>query len=130
MLMVLNLPATLPREIEGMVQLQAEEISPFPAERTCVAWELLEQQDQFSRVLMCLCARKPLDQLHDLYHSAGLVPDRVDIDVLGWLALIKDAGELTDSADCLLLIIQDGHSDVVAWQKGQPCLIRSLVKAS
>lgn len=130
MLMVLNLPATLPREIEGMVQLQAEEISPFPAERTCVAWELLEQQDQFSRVLMGLCARKPLDQLHDLYHSAGLVPDRVDIDVLGWLALIKDAGELTDSADCLLLIIQDGHSDVVAWQKGQPCLIRSLVKAS
>lgn len=128
MLMVLNLPAILPAEIAGMVQLQAEEISPFPAERTCVAWECLAQQDQHSRVIMGLCARKPLDQIHDLFQSQCRVPDRVDVDVLGWLELLKSGGFLREATGVLLLILKGEHCDVVAWQNGAPCLLRSLVK--
>jgi hypothetical protein len=126
--MVLQLPATEPAEIQGMLELQAEEISPFPPEATLLAWEVLQSSERQSRVLMALCSRNPLNKLHDVYAKVGIVPSRVDIDVLGWVELIKQ-DHLSDAEDCLVLLLDGDRSHAVAWHQGHVCLIRSLVGA-
>jgi|GEM_PF-1734822 len=128
LMMVLQLPATEAAEIQGMLELQAEEISPFPPEATLMAWEALQSFGRQTQVLMALCSRKPLDKLHDLYAKVGTVPSRVDIDVLGWLELIKK-DHLSDTEDGLVFLLQGNQSYAVAWHQGHPCLIRSLVGA-
>lgn len=129
MMMVLTLPATEPAEIDGMVQLQAEEISPFPPERTSAAWEILDQNPPQSRVLMALCARKGLDRIENLYAARGHLPKRVDVDILGWLELLTRENRVPADESGMLLILQEDHSYLVALDQGQPCLIRSMVGA-
>ncbi len=129
MMMVLTLPATSESEIDGMVQLQAEEISPFPPERTCVSWEKLEEHPPRTKVLMALTARKELDGLQTLLATQGWLPQRVDVDILGWLELLNAEAFLAADQDALVLILQGDNSYVVAWHKGYPCLIRSMLQA-
>ncbi|MDF3130725.1 hypothetical protein P0Y35_16060 [Kiritimatiellaeota bacterium B1221] len=129
MMMVLTLPATTESEIDGMVQLQAEEISPFPPERTCVSWEKLEEKAPRTKVLMALTSRKELDGLQARLSPLNCSPQRVDVDVLGWLELLQSDEFLTSENDALILILQGENSYVVAWHKGHPCLIRSMLQA-
>lgn len=129
MMMVLDLPATDRADLDGMVRLQAEEISPFPPERTCVSWEILQQDPPQTRVLMALCARRELDQLQTLYAGTGKLPRRVDVDVLGWIELLKSGGPLADRESALLVLLKGAHAHAVAWHRGAPCLIRSWIDA-
>ncbi|MGA0368651.1 MAG: hypothetical protein ACO3N7_04290 [Kiritimatiellia bacterium] len=129
MIMVLDLPSTDETELEGMVQLHAEEISPFPPERTCVSWEILQQEPPQTKVLMALCSRKELDQLQELYAETGSLPERVDVDVLGWLELLRNEDLQPDQDSALWLLLQGDHAVVVAWLRGNPCLIRSWIDA-
>ena len=129
MMMVVTLPSTDPADIEGMVQLQSEDISPFPPERTRVSWEILDQAPPQSTVLLSLCAQKELDALQKQFGGKGSMPARVDVDVLGWLELLKSEKFLTPETDTLVLILHGESCHVLAWQHGVPRLIRSWMNA-
>ncbi|WFB37162.1 hypothetical protein P3T73_05240 [Kiritimatiellota bacterium B12222] len=127
--MTLSLPSTDPQELQGMAELEAEEISPFPPERTCLGWEILEQSEKQSRILLALCARKHVETLPENLQTYGMIPGRVDAEILAGIENLKRAGQLTATQDQLLLYLQGNDGTLVAWQQGIPVLIRSLMDA-
>lgn len=127
LMMVLTLPSSDVSELDGMISLQAEELSPYPPERTSHSWELLASAGNHSQVLLVLCALQKLDQLHEQCASQQLpLPRRVDVDLLGGLELLAAKGLLPEEASTLLLIAQDSTVYVVAWHENQPVLFRTL----
>nr|MDA3874326.1 hypothetical protein [Kiritimatiellia bacterium] len=110
-----------------MISLQAEELSPYPPERTAHSWERLAVTNNQSQVLLALCALQKLDSLHEQYTSQHLpLPRRVDVDLLGGLELLTSRGMLPEESSTLLLIVQNATVHLVAWHEDQPVLFRTL----
>lgn len=126
LIMVADLPTREPDEIDGMVSLRAEEISPFPVERTCAGWEALRDTDTGSRVLMALADLRHVQTLHDWLSEVRVLPRRVDVDVLGWLEVLREGGHLPEAESRLLLLVDGVQCHAVVWYRGGPCAIRSL----
>lgn len=127
LMMGLTLPSADPSELEGMITLQAEELSPYPPERTSHSWELLESTGNQSLVLLVLCALQKLDPLHEQCVSRHLpLPRRVDVDLLGGLELLKAKGLLPEESSTFLLFVQASAVYLVAWHRNQPILFRTL----
>jgi hypothetical protein len=127
LMMITDLPSADPGEIDSMVELQAEEISPFPPERTEVAWEILRELDNgSSRVLMVLISQQKLERVHDLLLPTVGLPARLDVEVMGWLEMMLVNGHLSSGKDLWVLIVSGDDATLVAWHDDTPVLIRSL----
>lgn len=127
LMMVTDFPSQHFAELGSMVELQAEEISPFPPERTGVAWEVLrEAGSEISRVLMVLVPLQKLERLHDLLLPQTGLPVRLDVEVMGWLEMMQVNGHLSSGTDLWVLILAKSEATLVAWHDDTPVLFRSL----
>lgn len=127
LIMITDFPSRDPAEIHAMVDLQAEEISPFPPERTQVAWEVCREPGSgSSRVLMALISKEKLQAAHDALFPFTGPPDRVDVEVMGWLEVMKNHGTLPAAEDVWILILTGEDATLVAWHEEGPVLLRSV----
>ena len=94
LLRVADLPAAAPDELRGMAELQIDKFSPFPAEESAVAYELLAERDGRARVLLSAIRTETVDLLADALRTTGLAPRRIDLNLLGWWRLLADAGHI------------------------------------
>ena len=125
--MVLDLPTQDRLELDSMVDLQAEELSPFPPERTQVAWEVLKPLDSGgSRVLLTLLPLQKLEALHEPLLSSVGIPDRIDVDVLGWIQQLSTEDTFPGEQDGWMLLFIGEDVILVAWYEAAPVLIRVL----
>lgn len=126
LILILDLPTLDAGEISDMVELQAEEISPFPPERTHVAWEVLRELGQgASRVMIVLMAEQKLQRIHDLLLPTVGLPVRLDVEVMGWLEMMLVNGYLS-TGDVWVLLLTGREATLVAWHGNTPVMIRSL----
>ncbi len=116
LLIALRLPTRDLQEIDAMVELQSEEFTPFPPERTCRGWEVVGEHDTGLRVRLVLASTSRLQELRQAARDVGLRVRRVDVDVLGCLHLLKQTSPLQDGAG---LLIRDGVGDLMVWNDGQ-----------
>lgn len=124
---VVDLPSLELEELRGMAELQVDKFSPFPTEQMAVAVEVLHQEAASSRVLIAAVQHEVIDQAGDFLASAGVYPQSVDVDVMGWWRLICDAGHLTGSQGQEAVVIYDeqaAHMFLV--RDGFPVVVRSL----
>lgn len=125
--MVLDLPTQDREELSSMVDLQAEELSPFPPERTQVSWEVLKTlKPGGTRVLLSLLPMQKLEDLHEALTSTVGVPSRIDVDVLGWLNELSSGEDFPREEDSWILLCTHQNVMLIAWHQGTPVLIRSL----
>ena len=126
LLRVVDLPTPDPAELEGMIELQVDKLSPFPVENLIVSYERLEVTESATRVLIAAVQRQRAEELGDVFHDLGTELWRIDVDVLGWWRLLKDeAGGESRGVQVTVLALPDDTLLVVS-QDGIPMLLRFL----
>ena len=126
LLRVANLPSTDAEELRGMAELQVDKFSPFPVENMAVSHDLLARTEAASRVLIAAVQRTHIEALRDLLGRAGLAPEHVDVEILGWWRLLKDAGRVAAQGRQILLVIDAQSTELIVAQDGDPVLFRAL----
>lgn len=123
---VVELPSIDLEELRGMAELQVDKFSPFATEQMAIAIEVLHQVEDRSRVLIAAVQNEYIDHLGEFLMKAGLYPQSVDVDVLGWWTLIRDAGHLTAGGQEMVLIHDDHCAQLIVARDGIPVMIRAL----
>lgn len=126
LLRVLNLPTVNDDEIAGMVDIQMDKLSPFPADNTITSYEILARSDTGSTVIVAAARRNMVDALGSVMSNASLFARRLDVETLCWLQLLSDADELAE-AGCQIVILRDVRTtDLVALRDGLPIVMTSM----
>lgn len=126
LLRVLDLPTADAVEIEGMVALQLDKISPFPVEQMRSAWETLSTGPAGSRVLVAAIPADRIESYCRPYTKAGLTPTRLDARILGWWQCLSAAGEIPDQGACAGLLADSQSAELIIFQDGVPSVFVSL----
>lgn len=123
---VVELPTVDEDEVAGMVQLQVDKFSPFPTDATIVSHEVISKTENASCVLIAIVERKTVDSVGAVLTAARIFPQRVDIETLCWLQLLRDAKELSQQG-CQVTVLQDvSCCEIIITQDGLPVAFRSL----
>ncbi len=126
LLRVALLPSTDPDELRGMSELQTDKYSPFPVETMALGAETLETTEASSLVVMAAVRRDLVDAWGRTIQEAAALPDRVDVEPLGWWWVLKQSGAVP-ALGSQLLVRQDGANvDLILARDGAPLLFRSL----
>ncbi|MCF7838777.1 MAG: pilus assembly protein PilM, partial [Candidatus Marinimicrobia bacterium] len=125
LLRVVELPSTDLTELEGMVPLQLDKISPFPVEQLAVGFEWLAGTEQKSRVLVVAVRREILDGWQAALEQGALALERVDIQGLAWWRLLR-ARPAPDSDQQLYLIHDGQDTELIVVRQQVPVVFRSL----
>jgi Tfp pilus assembly protein PilN len=126
LLRVLDLPTSVPEEIEGMVALQLDKISPFPVDQMRSAWETLSSSDTGSRVLVAAIPSDRINSFCAPFQKAGLAPTRLDARILGWLECLGMAGEIPSRGGFVGLLVDSQSAELIVIQEGVPVVFVSL----
>lgn len=126
LLRVADLPAAAPEELRGMVELQVDKFSPFPAEESVISYERFAEHEDRVRVLLSSVRTDTMDLLGGALREAGVQPKRVDLNILGWWRLLADAGHIHQAGAQAILILDDTCVDIVVASSGVPLAMRSL----
>jgi len=126
---VIKVPPVPDDEIPGMIRLQLDKISPFPVEEMVFSHELLTETPEERTILLAAVKEDVVDRLENTIGAAGLSSARVDIAVLGWWRLLKDA-RVVHEVGRHVMLVQDGSSiEMLVAQNGVPIEFRSLPKS-
>jgi len=123
---VVELPSIDHEELMGMAELQVDKFSPFPSDQMALAIEVLHQSDESSRVLIAAIQHDYIDHLGEFLMKAGLYPQSVDVDILGWWTLIRDEGRLLGTGQEIIIIHDEACAQMVVARDGIPVIIRAL----
>lgn len=126
LLRVVSLPSVDPTELRDMAELQVDKFSPFPLDQMCVGHEVLAQTEDQSRVLIAAVPRETVDGLGSICAAAGILPNAVDIEIMGWWWLLKSKGHIADTGRQVLLVYDRSGWNLVVAEDGTPLLIRAL----
>lgn len=127
LLKVVDLPSTDPAEIRGMVDLQADKFSPFPIEQVAISFEIIQQLDSTSRVLIALTRLEQITNLGTMFAKAGFYTKHVDIDILGWWYLLKENGKVPNTGRHVIFVTRGNEWQLLATNDGVPIAFRSIV---
>jgi Tfp pilus assembly protein PilN len=123
---VVELPSVDSEELMGMAELQVDKFSPFPTDQMSIAIEILQQTEEHSRVLIAAVQEDYIDQIGGFVNSAGLFPEALDVDVLGWWTLLRDERMLLGSGQEIVVIHDDHCAQLIVARDEVPLMIRAL----
>lgn len=126
LLRVVDLPSADPAELPGMVELQADKLSPFPSEETAVSYELLATRESASRVLIVAAHRPMIERLRRAVEARGAAVRRVDAGILGWWRTLGDAGKVRPVGRQALIRITADEADIIVTESATPAAVRLL----
>lgn len=126
LLRIVELPSIDRDELMGMAELQVDKFSPFPTDQLAVAIEVLHQGTDQSRVLIAAVQHEHIDHLGEFMVNAGLYPETVDVDVLGWWSLICSEKKIAAEGQEMVLIQDEHCAQLIVARDGQPVVIRAL----
>ena len=126
LLRIAELPSGSPDELKSMAELQVDKFSPFPVDESAISYELLAEEEGRCRLLLSAMRTDTINLLADGLRAAGLQPKWVDINLLGWWHLIKDAGKVHPTGSRVLIILDGPACDMIVTAAGVPVAMRSL----
>jgi Tfp pilus assembly protein PilN len=126
LLRVTDLPTADLSEMQAMVELQVDKFSPFPAEQMALSFEVLAQRGTASRVLIAAVQRDLVNAVGEAFRAAGVWPERLDVDILGWWAALKERGELPAEGLYVALRVDASGAALIVADRGVPVVVRAL----
>ncbi|MFA5689383.1 MAG: PilN domain-containing protein [Kiritimatiellales bacterium] len=124
LLHVLDLPSTDDAELQSMVDLQIDSISPFPVDQLTVSFEVFHQTEESSRILAVAAPRKTVDELGELFKAHHVYIKSVDAEMLSWWSLAADIRP--HSGRALMILIEHTEFFLVITDDGVPVCVRPL----
>jgi len=118
---IIELPTLEKEEIADMVELQLDEISPFPSDQTYHGFEILSQDETSSSVAVLIMQRDEADELKEQFEEHKILVERLDVDsMVRWDQLKEQYHEepgsnlilVLEKTNCLLIALQDGSAKV------------------
>jgi len=115
-LRVVHLPKTEPSELQAMLELQIEKLSPLPANQIVWSFELLPPgAGETQTVIVILAERAPVEEFLGTLEKDGYLADRLELPLLHQLAAL----EPEDDTTWILVSSQDAKTlCLVAWWYG------------
>jgi len=113
-------------ELEGMVSLHVDRISPYPMEKTYSGYEVV---DQVLDKLLVLIVIVPVDLLENIKPNLKVCKadlKRIEVSCLGWLKLIQSKVELHQHGRQLFVLLDNEFPEVLLFQNGSLVAVRSL----
>lgn len=123
---VLDLPSSDPDELQAMVELQLDRISPFPLDQMALSYELLDQNEEHARVLAVATKRKLIDELGDLFKEQHVYIRSLDAEILAWWSLLDRHGDIPSDGRILLILEEHNEFSMIVVDNGSPICFRSL----
>ncbi len=123
---VLELPSSDPEELDGMVELQMDQISPFPADQLTLSYELLNETENHSRVLAVAAPRNSVDELGELFKSKNVYIRSLDAEILAWWSLLSANGKVPTEGRIILVLEEHTEFSMIVVDDGIPVCFRSL----
>ncbi len=123
---VLDLPSTDPDELDGMVDLQIDRLSPFPADQLTTSYEILDRSENHSRVLAIAAPRKTVDKLGDLFKEQNIYIRSLDAEILAWWSLLVAHADVPREGRVILILEEHTEFSMIVVDDGVPICFRSL----
>jgi len=123
---VLELPSADPEEINGMVELQMDQISPFPTDQLTLSYELLQKTENHSRVLAVAAPRNSVDELGELFKSKNVYIRSLDAEILAWWSLLTTQAKVPTEGRVILVLEEHTEFSMIVVDDGVPVGFRSL----
>ena len=123
---VLELPSINPDEINGMVELQMDRISPFSADQLTLSYEVLDKTENHSRVLAVAAPRKSVDELGDLFKTKHVYIRSLDAEILAWWSLLTAHSKIPAEGRVILILEEHTEFSMIIVDDGVPVCFRSL----
>jgi len=121
LLRVTELPATAADELQSMVELQVDKFSPFPIEQVCYSYEVLQKQEQSTRVLIVAVREELVDLPGSAFKKCGVILHRVDARLaVRWAMLCAQDGAVLEHGQQSLLIIEPDETSLIVAHHGIP----------
>jgi len=123
---ILELPSADPSELKSMVDLQMDQISPYPIDQLTVSYEVLLQTPTHSRVLAVAAQRKLVDTLGDLFKNEKVYIRSLDAEVLAWWSLLLAHGQVPCQGRVVILLEEHTEFSMIVVDEGYPVCFRSM----
>jgi Tfp pilus assembly PilM family ATPase len=129
---MLALPATDPKEISDMLDLQVGKQTPYAREEIIYAHKIMETGSTgYTQVMLAIVARNIIHERMDALLKAGLIVKRVAISsegVLNWFCGAYPAAMKSQSSQAILLIdIDSNYSDFIVTSRGRMVFTRNIL---
>jgi hypothetical protein len=113
-LCVIELPTTDAAELQGMIELQLEKLSPLPATQTCWTYVALPRKPgaAASRVLLVVASRHAVEAFLGRLELAGFLADRLELPQIDELLTCLNQG---DGVWVLPRRVKDRFFALIAW---------------
>ncbi len=118
-LSVVDLPTTDAAELQGMIELQLEKLSPLPATQTCWTYVALPRKNGAvtTRVLLVVASRHAVEAFLGRLELEGYLADRLELPQIDELLACLDQGDgvwvlprqLKDRRFALIVWLSDGE---------------------
>jgi hypothetical protein len=123
---VLELPSKDPDELKAMVELQIDQLSPFPLDQLTVSYEPLKESDDGTRVLALAAPRNEVDQLGDLFKEKSIYIRSLDAEILAWWSLLITNSKVPLSGRVIIILEDHTEFSMIIVDDGVPVCFRSL----
>jgi len=111
----LTLPTTKPREIEEMVRFQACRQTPLPSEEIAASHYIVDHKPEgYSRLFMIVTRKEDILRHLEVLHQAGFPPNRLVLDSLVSLPLIR--GERNSEAAAVVVDLERDAATIGLFQ--------------
>lgn len=117
-------PARDPAELDAMARLDAENYAPLPMDQLQIGVEEAAVLEGATLVWVALTPRTRVEDIGEAFRKAGAPPARLDLNLLGWWELWRDAAtaEGPKSGRHLAVRCTAGGADLMALDHGRPLL--------
>ncbi|NLB54779.1 MAG: pilus assembly protein PilM [Lentisphaerae bacterium] len=124
MMKIVRLPTLIPEEMDGMIRLQADKMSPFPEEKIVVGYETLEYDETGCTVFIAVLPSDLVEENGNFFSDAGFTLRRIDANILAWWKLIQNAHSVLPQGRQISVLLSDNESYLIATQDGSPVAFR------
>ncbi len=123
---IMTLPLHDPEELAGAVDLQVDKFSPFPVEQMVYSYEVLEQNEDETAVLIVISQRASVAGWGDDLRATGVQVHRVDCVALGTWKALQTIGALDTTRRQSMLIIDEDEVVLMTHDSGRLLSISGL----
>jgi len=125
---VLHLPAASPEELEQMLMLQIDNLTPLPLEEVVYSFEPLDIVDDKTRLLVAIARKDAVNARVEALEAAGLQPEIVTVDAFAIFRMLVKR-QLLESNENLnvLVVVNTNVVHLIIHSQDIPLTIRSLV---
>jgi len=123
----LQLPTTQPAELQQMLDLQMDQLTPLPLEEVVYDFEPLGTADGRTRVLVAIARKSAVNERVAALEAVGLPPQRVSVDVVALWRTLRSR-QLLPADDKLNVFVRwaADRADVVLSVREQPVVLRTI----